>query len=204
MNSQIQKLFDAIRLYKFGFINVFINKCFSRYITYHVYLIYKFDLADEVIPQDQVIIKKVQNLRGELFKKFRKKFPSHEFLSMFNQQHNICYVAISDGEIVAYAWVAEKEFFIEGINYIYPLKKDEIFLYSCFVTRSHRGKGIHSAMINERLNDYIKDGRYTSAYVGVLSVNKGSIKGIEKAGFKKINKIRYVKLLNKEFWSYKK
>ncbi|HET6527985.1 MAG TPA: GNAT family N-acetyltransferase [Balneolaceae bacterium] len=149
---------------------------------------------------ESFIIKKIHSPHEKLFKQFHKKFPAKEFVNRIRQPKETAYLAIKKGEIVAYAWVTEKELFINEINHTYALNKDEIFLHSCFVCKENRGKGVHLALLYERLRDYREKDLFRRAYVGVLSFNRGSIKGVKKAGFKEMKKIRYLKWLNKEKW----
>lgn len=204
MNSLISKSLSLLRQYKLGIFSIILNRLFPGKFSYQNLVMYYYDLQKEIsetfAANKSVKVKKVQDPEDELFKQFCKKYPAQEFVSRIKKEKETAYIATKKGEIVAYAWVTEKELFIKAINYTYPLNNDEIFLYSCFVSRENRGEGIHLTMLYKRLKDYSKNSRYKTAYIGVVSANKGSIKGIEKAGFKEFNRIRYLKLLNKEKW----
>lgn len=204
MSSFIRKSVGVLRQYQFGAFKILLNRLLPESFSYHTLLIYCYNLKTKVpdppSPKPEVTIKKVEGPKDELFQKFRRKFPAQEFVSRINNEKETLYLATKDEEVVAYAWVTENTHHLSSINHTFALNKDEIFLYSCFVTRDHRGEGIHAMLLYERLQDYSQRNKYNMAYVGVLSVNKGSIKGIEKAGFKVYSRIKYVKLFGLERW----
>lgn len=202
-----QKYYDAIRQYKWGFLVVLLNRLLPDHFTYHHLLIYGYPLQKEKsVPflNSSVHIEKTSDLESDLFEQFHQTFPSPDFVSRIQEPGTTLYVAKKKEEVVAYAWVKEQDLYLEEINHDYPLDSDEIFLYACYVSREHRGEGIHTLLLQERLRDYRRDPRYHNAYVGVLSINKGSIKGIEKAGFREISRIRYLNLFGKEWWFFGK
>ncbi len=197
-------MYSMLKQYKSGIFSVILNKLFPEKFLYHNFIVFYYDLqwvlSEAPKTKSSIKIKKVQGSEDELFKQFREKYPAQEFLSRIKKDNETLYTATNKGEIIAYAWVAKKELFLEAINYSYNLNRDEIFLYACFVSREYRGKGIHSLMIDKRLRDYMSDNSYKRAYTGVLSYNKGSIRGVEKAGFKEFKRIKYLKLIGKEKW----
>lgn len=204
MKSFVKKSYNALRQFKFGVFKVFLNRLLKDKFTYENYLIYSFnlqqDLPEPLAAETDVEVKRVQSSGDKVFKEFHKKFPAPEFVSRIEKETETAYIATKNGEAVAYAWVTEEALFLDEINYRYPLDSDEIYFYSCYVSGEHRGQGIHSLLLYHRLRDYIHDQGYTTAYTAVISANAGSIKGIEKTGFKKLTSIRYLKLFNKEEW----
>lgn len=203
MNSLIRKSLDAVRQYKFGLFNIILNRLFPETISYQNYILYKYHLeepiADSSSATESVTIKKVENAEDELFQKFREKFPAAEFLSRIKNSNQTAFIATENGEIAGYSWVAEKELFIESLNHKFTLKDDEIYVYACFVPRDNRGKGIYPAMLHTILKSY-RERNIRLAFIGVLAANKGSIKGIEKAGFVKQRQIKYLKIFDYEKW----
>ncbi len=204
MNSLMRKMFGAVRLYKFGIFKVILNRLFPETFTHHDYILYKYDLEGKVpyiLPaKEAVTINRVENSEEGLFQKFRKKFPADEFLTRMRQSTQTAFIATINGEVTGYSWVAEKELFIESLNHNFVLNDDEIFIYACFVSRENRGKRIYPAMLHEILEEYNRRDKYRMAYIGVLAANKGSIRGIEKAGFIKDKMISYFKFFNREKW----
>lgn len=200
----MRKLIDGLKLYRLGIFSIILNRLAPEKFSFQNYIVYGYDLQKKVTENPSinktVKVKKVGDAEDELFKQFRKKYPAPEFASRINKKKETAYIAIKRGEIIAYAWVTENDLFIKAINYTHTLNNDEIFLHSCFVTSENRGEGVHLSLLHERLRDYSKNGRYKKAYIGVLSANIGSIKGIEKAGFKELYRIKYLKLFNKEKW----
>lgn len=204
MKSLIRKAWDAFKQYRFGITNLLFNRLNPDKISYQSFSLFYYNLENKVSdppPTDKAVtIKKVHDPQDDLFKQFRKKFPAEEFLSRLKKDKETAYIALIEGEIAAYAWVTGKEKYLSTINYTFPLDEDEIFLYACYVAREFRGEGIHSIMLYERLKDYSRNNSFKTAYTGALSVNKASIKGIEKMGFKKYNTVKYLKILNWEKW----
>lgn len=204
MKFSLHKVCTAWKLYRFGTFSILFNKLFSGYVKFQTFLLYFFDLDKKpppvILKDPSLRIKKVEDDEDELFQKFRQKFPAEEFVNRINKKNRVCYVVLKGSEVVAYAWVAFEILFIDAINRSYALKPDEIFLYACYVDKNNRGSGIYPALLRNILNDYHETGTYSRAYIGVNSENAGSIRGIEKAGFKYFNKIRYKKLLSKEKW----
>ncbi|HEX6982438.1 MAG TPA: GNAT family N-acetyltransferase [Balneolaceae bacterium] len=199
----IRKALGAWKLYKFGLFRILLNRLSPEIFACQTFVLFRHDLKKEKISVRQnnepFVIKKMHNHQEKLFKQFRKKFPNQEFVHRIKQPNKTCYVILKDKQVAGYGWVSDRELSINSINYTYPLKKDEIFIYACFVCKEYRGEGMYPSMLQRILSDYSKQG-YRLAYIGVLSFNRGSIRGVKKAGFKEVNKIRYLRLLNKEKW----
>lgn len=95
-----------------------------------------------------------------------------------------CYVALSAGIIVGYAWTAIDEFFMEEIDHVYYMQPDQFFIFDCLVREDHRGRGIYPAMLTEVMYDQRQRHPWLrTALIGVSSVNLSSARGIVKAGF---------------------
>lgn len=207
MTTFFKKFIGAFKQYRFGIIWILLNKLYPDKISYHNFIVYHYnlqkDLPETAESDKSTEIKKVENTDDELFKKFCEKFPADEFVSRLKKENETLFIAIKKGEVVAYAWVARRELFIDAINYLYKLNDDEIFLYSCYVSREYRGEGIHNLLINQRLKNYINDSSFKSAYTGVLSPNKGSIKGVKKAGFSEYKKVKYLNFFDKKKWWFR-
>lgn len=202
MISSFKKIVTALKLYKFGIVRILINKYFSGIFYYQTFLVYSYDLQNKEIDHREnqdVTIKTIEDDSGDLVDEFRKKFPAEEFVKRFKQPDQKCYIALKDGEIAGYGWIAYNELFIESINYNFRMQDDEFFIYACYVPKDHRGEGIYPAMLRQILHDS-KQQDYREALIGVLSANAGSIRGIEKAGFERKDKLEYRKVLNKESW----
>lgn len=203
MKSFFKTSYNLIRQYKLGIFKLLLNRLLGDKVYYQTYLIYSYDLQKELpenTPAGQAVdIRRVRHVEDELFGKFQEQFPAPAFAARLTKETETLYVAIKNGEVVAYAWITEEALFVDEINYRYPLDSDEIYLYACFVSEAHRGEGIHTMLLYDRLKDYRNRG-YTRAYTAVIANNIGSIKGIKKAGFIKLTFVRYLKVLSKEEW----
>ena len=95
-----------------------------------------------------------------------------------------CYVVLSAGEIVGYAWTTVEEFLVEEIDYLFSIQPDEFIIFDCLVREDHRGRGIYPAMLSVVMNDQRQRHPWLqTALIGVSSVNLSSRRGIVKAGF---------------------
>ena len=201
MMATIQKVRTAWKLYRYGIFSIFLNKLLSGYARFQTFLVYSFDLKTKPhFKSPSIFMKHVESHHDELFQKFRQKFPADEFVSRMQQKQQKCYVGVRNNEVVAYAWIAFDELYIEAINRTWPLGDDELFIYSCYVDKKSRGGGIYPAMLRKILYDHHQTGIYSRAYIGVNAENAGSIRGIDKAGFQMFNKIKYKKWLKREKW----
>lgn len=201
MMSTIQKIRTAWKLYRYGIFSILLNKLLLGYLRFQTFLFYSYNLKEEpLLKSPAIFMKRVESHQDELFQKFHQKFPAEEFVSRIQQHQQKCYVAVYDDEVVAYAWIAFEELFIDAINHSYTLGDDELFIYSCYVEKESRGSGIYPAMLRKILHDYHQVGTFRRAYIGVNAENAGSIRGIEKAGFRIYSKIRYKKWLTRERW----
>lgn len=76
------------------------------------------------------------------------------------------------------------------INYKDKLPVNTVYLFDDYTFFEHRGKGVHSFSIYERLN-YCKRNKFKYAKTHILSGNKYSEKAYLKNGFRKTASIKY-------------
>ncbi|MEX0648128.1 MAG: GNAT family N-acetyltransferase [Balneolaceae bacterium] len=202
MKSTIERLRTGWKLYRYGIFSILFNKAMMGYIRLRTFILYSFDLKKEPasfpLQDPSICIKRIENGHDELFRRFHRIFPAKEFITRI-ENRQVCYLALQEDEVVAYAWVAPDDLFIDDINRRFILGENEIFIHSCFVQKASRGYGIYPGMLRRILHDYHRLS-FRQAFIGVISENSGSARGIKKAGFKGCTNIRYFKLLNYENW----
>lgn len=197
----IKKIADAIRLYNFGIFRIYLNKLLPDHIQSQKFLLYRHDLKNLDLRKVKEGIEfiKVEEAGDPVFAKFQERFPAKVFKDRLQDPDRICYVALKNGEVAGYGWVASGHLFLENVNHDFPLNEDECFIYSCYVSKASRGLGIYPAMLNKMLSD-CKEKGYRNVFIGVSSSNKGSIRGIEKAGFTFSKRIGYLKMGKFQWW----
>lgn len=77
------------------------------------------------------------------------------------------------------------------------LKKNDYVIGPCWTRDDKRGKGIYAAMINYIGFSYMKDCPESHIYILVREQNAASIRGVEKANFKKVGTVTKSKYLKK-------
>src|SRR5690606_8499998 len=103
-----------------------------------------------------------------------------------------CYVVLSAGAIVGYAWTTIEEFLVEEIGCVFTIPPDEFIIFDCLVREDHRGRGIYPAMLSAVMRDQrLRHPWLQTALIGVSSVNLSSRRGIVKAGFSQRSSITW-------------
>lgn len=197
----IKKLVGAFRLYRFGIFRIYLNKLIPSFFQFQTFLIYRFDLGElkEQPENTDVEFIRVEHPDHETFQLFQESFPAKIFEERLKETNQIMYVALKNKQVSGYGWLATSYLDIETIQYNYSLKSDEAFIHACYVPKHCRGMGIYSAMLRKMLLDSKNEG-FKKVYIGVSSANAGSVRGIEKTGFKFQNKIIYGKFWKREWW----
>ncbi len=101
------------------------------------------------------------------------------------------YILKIDGRKACYGLVSRNKAYIKEISKELELIKGEIYIHGCFVSQKHRGKGLYPYM----LHHILKNEDFKKALIACSFLNKSSIRGIEKAGFKLEKTISYDRLL---------
>ena len=123
------------------------------------------------------------------------EFCCHEFDGVDH-----CFIAHKNGDICHVSWI----YFKGDQNRIIDLGEKEAEIKYCLTLPPYRGKGIYPKVLTE-ICDYLKYKGLDRVFIAVDKNNVPSIKGIRKAGFKPITKIKLLKImgiqLNKRFSS---
>jgi L-amino acid N-acyltransferase YncA len=107
------------------------------------------------------------------------------------------FLAFSEGNLVHIAWL----FCSPGIrepDYTVKIKQDEAFISSCDTHPESRGKNIYPAVL-QHIVGYATAKNKKRCFISTAPTNLASIKGIEKAGFSFVGKIRQIRLFGMTF-----
>lgn len=105
------------------------------------------------------------------------------------------YFAYLNGKCVHRSWAqfGEKEVTLLAPFIKRKIKQNEAYIHYCETAPEARGKNIYPAVLSRIVNDF-KD-KYKNIYISTNIKNIASRRGIEKAGFKEIEKIRIIVIL---------
>lgn len=119
---------------------------------------------------------------------------NNELQSRFDQG-NVCYVGSVSDKIIYSSWVDFKKMFIPEIDNQIPVQDQEAYVYNVRTKSDYRGKGISPYAYSIIANDLRKHD-FKRLYVVVEQCNIASVRSIEKAGFKRIREIVYLRLFS--------
>lgn len=78
-----------------------------------------------------------------------------KFKNWFRNNH-ICFIALKDGKIIYYQWLAFSNFYNPYINKEFELQKDEVYPIDLFTLPEYRMKNLHLA-VDSQVFTYCKD-----------------------------------------------
>lgn len=104
-----------------------------------------------------------------------------------------CFIAKVAGKIVHYSWLSYGIEYVDIINKNIELIEDEVYIHTCRTLSAYRGKGIYPFVL-DKICEYVRLNGYSRIITCANFRNTSSIKSFEKAGFKKIGKITYLKI----------
>ncbi|OGW16043.1 MAG: hypothetical protein A3G93_01895 [Nitrospinae bacterium RIFCSPLOWO2_12_FULL_45_22] len=109
------------------------------------------------------------------------------------------WIAVHQSHIAAYCWVAFSEAEVGEIDKVIKVKHEEFYLYDAFTLPDYRGKNLYPYILTY-VCQYGKEKGYTRALIFVLRENIPSQCGIEKAGFKRFQVIKYSRICGIPFY----
>lgn len=110
-------------------------------------------------------------------------------------------MAVDQSRIVAYCWVSFTETEVGEIDRVIKVKNKELYIYDAFTLPDYRGKNLYPYILTY-ICQYGKEKGYTRALIFVLRENTPSKQGIEKAGFKQFQVIKYSRIFGLSFYRY--
>lgn len=129
----------------------------------------------------------------ECFRKNMTK-PSWEFSCHLYDRAKDYFIYKSKGEIEHISWI----YYRGDPNRIIDLDMNETEVKYSLTLEPYRGRGLYGATLIY-IQRYLKESGFKRVFICVNDRNKPSIRGIEKAGFKFISKIKLVKILGVQF-----
>ncbi len=104
--------------------------------------------------------------------------PPSEFFRYELSNPDTCYGAFWKGSLVHVSWVYS---YSDGVI---QLKSSEVEISYCFTLPNYRGRGIYPVVLNKICEDLKRKGT-SRVYLKILKGNEASIRGAEKASFRK-------------------
>lgn len=107
-----------------------------------------------------------------------------------------CFAVMNGAEIAAYFWALFGDWHINELFLEFKLKPNQAWFINAVTITSARGKGYYPNIIRHMSRTLASEG-YDEFFINAEERNHASVRGIEKAGFKKIAKVQMKKLLSK-------
>jgi len=104
-----------------------------------------------------------------------------------------CFVAREAGAIVSSRWIAEQRAYVAYLDAWLDLEPDEVYLSETYTDPARRGHGVSGAAGTRLAAALATEGR-RAIVAGVLQENPAGVRAYEKAGYRPIGRIGYVKL----------
>jgi GNAT superfamily N-acetyltransferase len=111
-----------------------------------------------------------------------------------------CYVAKSDGRVVARIWLVEGEFGDTDLERRCQLAQDEVYLETAFTVPEFRGKGIAPHLAGYSLQDIARARNKTRAFGFIDVRNRASLRSGFTAGFKPVGRIGFIEVFGIRFY----
>jgi hypothetical protein len=80
----------------------------------------------------------------------------------------------------------------------FPLRRDEAYIHNCRTHPAGRGRGMYPATLSRIARDWKSGGR--ELFVATVESNTASMRGIERAGFSMVRRVRSLVLFGVRVW----
>jgi ribosomal protein S18 acetylase RimI-like enzyme len=105
-------------------------------------------------------------------------------------------------KILSYCWVTQEPVEIGEIRCVMNPRGDEVYLYDAFTFAEYRGQNLYPALLQQIL-DFGRQQGLRRALIFVLSDNRASIRGVQKAGFREFQRVTYRNILGFARYAYR-
>ncbi len=122
---------------------------------------------------------------GEILKDLRFDYDAILYEHRFRQSNVFCCFE-DQGNVVAYGWInPNKRHYLGELDLEMKWKKEIAVLYDFFTAEAHRGQGLYPSLLQKMCLR-----NRTPKLIYAFGTNVSSIRGIEKAGFHRLGKLR--------------
>ncbi len=104
------------------------------------------------------------------------------------------YVVCAEGSVVAYGWVSFGDEQIAELERTIRVGPGEAYVWDCATLPAWRGRGLYPALLQAVARDLAAEG-VGWVWVAAKADNAASLRGFVKAGYRRIARIRYARLL---------
>lgn len=138
---------------------------------------------DAHLLQEKFIYQEVNQI--EELKDLKFDYDIEDYRNRFNQNHVLCFWK-EDDRVICYGWLnPDKRHFLGELALDMDLENRVEVLYDFFTNETYRGKGLYPSLLQKMSLRNTKP-----KLIYAFSNNFSSIRGIEKAGFVLLGKIR--------------
>ncbi len=107
-----------------------------------------------------------------------------------------CFAVLDKSKILSYFWVRLGERHVPELHWKFNLQAHQAWLYNAVTAKQARGRGLYPSVIRHMAKVMVAEG-INELFVDVEQRNCPSIRGVEKAGCKKIAKVKIKKIFSK-------
>ncbi|GAB4345967.1 MAG: hypothetical protein Kow0099_26780 [Candidatus Abyssubacteria bacterium] len=102
------------------------------------------------------------------------------------------------GKVIGYIKFGIERVFVNDFGQVMAIPPDAAFIYDTFIMPTHRSEGLAKYLIS-RTVDFAKENGFRCVWCHIPAWNKPSISAFTHAGFEAVGKVRYLRVLRKEF-----
>lgn len=107
-----------------------------------------------------------------------------------------CFAVMEGGKIATYFWAQFDVRYLSELFLRFNLKPSQVWFYNAVTVKSARGRGYYPNIIRYMAKVLRAEG-FDELFIDVEERNTASIRGVEKAGCKRVVKVQMKKLLSK-------
>ena len=156
-------------------------------------IVYAFDpsqvASEQIEPVVPITIRKAELGDLEIVEHDLKPIPWEFQVHRFDGVKDF-FTAVDNKKIRHISWI----YYQDDPNRFIRLGSKDAEIKYCLTLPEHRGKGIYPAVLREVIG-YLKEKGFMRVFITVQEDNIPSIRGIEKAGFKCVGRVRLLKIM---------
>lgn len=117
-----------------------------------------------------------------------------EILDRFAAQGR-CFAVSIGGEMAAYGWVAQDFECIGELERGFTIPAGDVYIWDCFTLPKYRRRRLFTALLGSVADQLVQEG-FRRVWIGSLTSQKHSLRGMRKAGFQPVLTNTYIRLYN--------